>query len=127
MRILFIDVDGVLNSTRSFIAGQKTLHSWADLSTPQYLKINKSIIDPVAINLVNNLCRIADAKIVISSSHRNHFRDEKDPLESIKEYFKYLGLDGENIIGYTDDEKGIRGNQIERWIQANQPVTHYAI
>jgi hypothetical protein len=142
MKVLFLDVDGVLNSLRSFCAaqqGQTTFEDWIFESA-----------DPIACRLIDRLVNEYDLKIVVSSSHRQRFftgRAEHmgvvtDKGESglsmarwehnllpMQEYFKKIGLQrADAIISCTPDIDNVtRGQQIQAWLEKHPEVTHYAI
>lgn len=128
-KILFLDLDGVLNSERSFLSGAYRTEEYSKQNPddPYYLKITTCTIDPVACGMVNRLCRELDVKIVISSTHRMHFTDGPEKLNQIKNYFNSLGVNGEFIIGYTLRLHTIRGQEIDEWLKRHPNVSHYAI
>lgn len=66
MKIIFLDIDGVLNSDRTVLAiqGGKPMVSLFDLHVDQF--------DPVAIGILNRLIRKSGAKVVFSTSHRGN-------------------------------------------------------
>ena len=79
MNVIFLDFDGVLNSVRSCLAF-KTFNTF----------------DPVSVRLVNRLCDLADARIVVSSSWRiGH------TTASLKERMAECGA--ELIVGLVTD------------------------
>lgn len=143
MKIIFLDVDGVLNSERSFIAGSWRAHQYAkdNPGDPYYKKITKCTIDPIACDLVNKIIRDFDAKLVISSTHRKHFDNGPEKLDQLKEYFTFLGINGDAIIGWTkslwpegdtEDERKEwyahgRGHEIKDWLDEHPGWTHYVI
>ena len=128
MKVIFLDVDGVLNSERSTLAGGARLRSGNYENDPYYKKFTHATIDPVACDLVNRVIREIDAKIVLSSTHRMHFNDGPDKLDLIKDYLTYLGVDGDACIGYTERLHAKRGAEIQLWLNDHgQEVTHYVI
>lgn len=113
MKILFLDIDGVLNSVRSCHAFKGYPHSFDEFY--DYTKPKQ--FDHVAIALIQNLCEVTGAKIVLSSSWRKLF--------TVKEVADALRLP---IIDATpDSHDGFRGREIERWLDLNPEVSHYAI
>ena len=110
MKVLFLDVDGVLNSTRSCIANGG--YGWIGNHT------SWEQLDPVAVKLIRKLCEETDCKVVLSSSWRI-LATQQD----IVAFEKFLGVE---IVGETPQKKGIRGEEIKEWIDKNSPEV-YAI
>lgn len=97
-KILFLDIDGVLNSYRTCMAfGGYPFRS----SQVQYL-------DQVAIKLLQRMCDSSGVEIVLSSTWRLS--------EDYKELGKALGLP---IIDRTPSLDGIRGEEIQQWLDLN--------
>ena len=129
MNILFLDVDGVLNSERSFVAGGDRVKQYGidNPNDPYFLKITKCTIDPVAVDLVNRVCKMCDAKIVVSSTHRKHFADNDNKLFAMKEYFSNLGINREYVIGWTENLSTPRGIEIQDWLERHPETNRYVI
>ena len=127
MKILFLDLDGVLNSERSFLAGQTRLREYTDKDDPYFLKITTCTIDPIACDLVNRICRNMDVKIVVSSTHRKHFPDTSEKLSLLKNYFDKLGVNGEHVIDWTLNLNTIRGEEIREWLLRHPETTQSVI
>jgi hypothetical protein len=127
LKILFLDVDGVLNSERSFLAGGARLRAWTNSNDPYFVKITKCTIDPIACELVNRICAEIDVKIVISSTHRMHFTDSPEKLQQLKDYFGELGIGPDFIIDWTLRLHTRRGEEIREWLLRHPEVTHYVI
>jgi len=130
MRVIFLDLDGVINSDRSILVCGERLEKFKGTDVPYYEKFLISNADPIAVEMINLLAKMTDAKIVLSSSHRKHFDSIKDfeqRLEKTKEYFSKIGLDCERLIGWTPSMWGIRGAEIQSWLDKHTDVTHYVI
>jgi len=86
MRVLFLDIDGVLNTDRNFQKQGKQ-------SQP---------FDPEAIAALNRVLRETDAKIVVSSAWRIKPEGwtEAAQLEWLKELLASEGVKGE-VVGFT--------------------------
>jgi hypothetical protein len=113
-KIIFLDVDGVLNSNAYFDRIEKY----------------KSILDHIDIEAVKRLQKIVDntgAKIVLSSTWRFNYYDK------LKEWFNNNGF----TIDIIDKTKRgcsdcVRGNEIRAWLKDNvkrdgagvEPVTY---
>ena len=107
-RVLFLDVDGVLNSERTRIAfgGYPGDFSAVDMGK----------FDHAAINMVRALCRKADLSVVVSSAWRIAFGWD--------EIGKALDLP---TIGQTPRLPGARGHEIAAWLAEHPEVESYAI
>lgn len=65
MKVLFLDIDGVLNSERSSLALGGYPHDFSEGDMAKF--------DHVAIALVRHLCRVTGCSVVLSSSWREYF------------------------------------------------------
>lgn len=137
MNVIFLGIDGVLNSGRSFLALSAfiPLH---DESAPYQLRAAIATIDPIAVSLLNRVIKEFDAKIVLSSSHRIDFvshgklvgETDEQVFENIKEYLGKLGVNTDTFIGYTPQMNGIRGEDIAAWFETYEraaDVENYVI
>lgn len=129
MNIVFLDIDGVINSDRSFVA-----MAGKDLGRPDdgYItRMTVTTVDPIAVAIVNKILERADAKIVLSSSHRNNFdKDDEVALLQIQHYLIRLGLNGGRCIGRTPTYYIPRGGEIAIWLENNSlkyGVSNYVI
>ena len=97
MKIIFLDIDGVMNSEVD----------WRDDIQEKRFDISERCIE-----LLNKLIENTYAKVVISSTWRNTVKIEKMRL-----IFKNKGFKGE-IIDYTPrlGVDTLRGNEIYKWI-----------
>ena len=121
MKVIFLDVDGVLNSEVSREQERNNFDNWME--------------HEVSEMHVNNLKKIVDAtgaQIVLSSSWR--FDHPKatgrdfivDPLMKVLDRkLKAVGLD---IIDVTPDLRGkIRGAEIQDWLDRHSEVERFVI
>lgn len=103
MKVLFLDIDGVLNNFHQRNFGEK-------FSQPSCAALN-TIIHAVP-----------DLKIVISSAWRIW------GVEYMKKVLEKNGVEKvDNIIDVTGNEHGIRGHQIQCWLDRNPGVTGMVI
>lgn len=109
MKVLFLDIDGVLNSHRSFIAANND--AFPDLSIRGMKKI-----DHVGVGLLRKMCSLTDIKIVVSSTWRMG--------HTVDELAKAFDLP---IIDATPVLDTIRGHEIQHWLDRHPDVTNYAI
>jgi histidinol phosphatase-like enzyme len=115
MNIIFLDVDGVLNSEIFFAERIKNIKMGPTRN-----------IDPRAIQALNLLCNKVNAKVVISSSWKS------GGLIFMQDILKLAGATFD-IIDITPDLRGdhcFRGNEIYLWIKENEkllgkPYTDY--
>ena len=112
MKYLFIDIDGVVNST-AFFKRREELKEYKELSFPL------DSFDKDAISLLNYIIDNTDAKIVISSDWR--FDEDLIPC------LKYHGLKYE-IYGITPYDKHYRrGIEIQKFLLNEKDVETYCI
>lgn len=118
MKILFLDIDGVLNS----VAYSKKVVRRSLLSDPTSL-------DPAAGKMLGEwLNKNLDVGVVISSTWRKMY-----PLEELKEVLSGIGIPANRILEYTPViHNVVRGEEIKAWlrgqmIKSNFPVTGIAI
>lgn len=130
--VVFLDVDGVLNSTRSVLAksGPKPIGDalWllkkADGELPYGPAFTIETIDSVAVALVNRLIRKSGALLVLSTSHRNMFLkdgDFKSPrhMRMLGLYFEALGIEAP-IHDITPKLYIERGREVLKWQEENR-------
>lgn len=108
-RIIFLDIDGVLNSTRTCIAtGGYPGEELEDKDLARF--------DWIAIGLLRRLCESSGIQIVLSSSWRI--------IVDIKKLGDAMGLP---IIDKTPVLASSRGNEIARWLSEHPEVGQWAI
>ena len=143
MKVIFLDIDGVLNSTGSCLG--RTGRRWEALNgtedqicewSEQLLVLNGGefgygqlqtfqTIDPTAVELINRLLEKASACIVLSSTHRMFFADHvtkiaygsPQHLQALRLYLKLLGLEGDRLIGITPRLHTRRGLEVREHIE----------
>ena len=113
MKIVMLDIDGVLNSG-AFVKAQGWQTHHADYLCRRWEKM----IDPVAVGRLNRLLEVTKAKIVVSSSWRVGLTQIE-----LEQLFRNVGVKGE-VYGYTptrvENRKG-RGDEIQAWLTMMQP------
>lgn len=107
MKVLFLDIDGVLNSHRSAVAFG---------GMPFDARAHRHRFDDIAIRLIGGIAQTAGAIIVLSSSWRNDV--------SWTQIGPALGL---HIEDRTPSLIGPRGREIAAWLDAHPEVERYAI
>jgi hypothetical protein len=107
MKVIFLDIDGVLNSVESAMA----------LGGYPYLLDQIELFDNVALGLIQRLVRQTGAKVVISSTWRKtHDVAEFEPALVIP------------VIGKTcNSRSGRRGEEIAVYLEGNPQIENYVI
>lgn len=120
MKVLFLDIDGVLNSSAWMITLKKGKEAnrvyggdgdqwWIDM------------LEPRAVLLLNEVLECTGAKVVLSSTWRL-----RHTPEAMQRLLKTRGFTGE-VIGRTPRMAGQRGYEIRQWLKEHPEVETYAI
>lgn len=112
MKILFLDIDGVLNSTQQIIRAIRTDYN----SDTDYC--------PIACSNIQHLldCE-SDLQIVLTSTKRL-----MNSLDQLKGWLHDNGIESSRIIDVTPDKLlGTRGDEIASWLFKHPAVSKYAI
>lgn len=120
MKVIFLDIDGVLNSHRSCMAYNGFPHAGESEVDGKWHKL-----DQVAVHLLRSIVEKSGAKVVLSST----WRIGAD-REWLNRFGAFIGVDIIDVTrptGSLDGETEPRGYQIQDWIDDNPSVTHYAI
>ena len=115
MKIIFLDIDGVLNTTKTFIDNYYFYKSTG---------IRRVEIDEFRVKYLKEIVDKTDSKIVLSSSWRffgkmidNTYVPSNDKMKCLIDIFNNYGL---SIYDITPrDSKGIRQNEINMWLGSN--------
>jgi hypothetical protein len=125
MKVLFLDIDGVLNSAQSahFFHRERLL---AKAGHPGFLDalgrraLRSEELCPIAVsNLLFILEKVPDLKIVVSSTWRLGRE-----VSELKALLGHIGVPEEVVIGKTpclppvDGHSAKRGNEIQKWIDS---------
>lgn len=146
LKVVFIDIDGVLNSSRSVLA--RTGPQVTQLSQrcryelirrfaldeeelPYGPKHVLDTIDPTAVGLLNRLIRETGAKPVLSTSHRTSFTEgttygSLQHLKTLDMFIKAMGLDAD-LFGITPKLFVQRGAEVAEWMKEHPQFTHAVI
>jgi hypothetical protein len=107
MKLIFLDIDGVLNSQLYYerIQGTEQERERYDL-------------DPISIGFLNTLIEDTNAKVVIISTWRKY-----QTIEELQKLLETRGFIGE-IIGFTPHlgKGNLRGNEILLWMNDNEKL-----
>lgn len=142
-RVLFLDFDGVLNSSRwwsdrRFSVGEYSPEELALRASmpvdaiPDYIRGSCSerrclgdlrMLDPDAVALVNELVRATGADVVVSSTWRHGYS-----LNGLRWLLSSKGFTGQ-VIGVTPSEAHhrIRGEEIQAWLDLLPIVSRFVI
>ena len=93
MKVIFLDIDGVLNNTASLVEAVHLL--------------------PEKAILLQRLITATDAKIVISST----WRVGRTPAQ-IQEYLYFIGCWNATVVDFTPALPGVRGHEIQTWLDS---------
>lgn len=104
--VLFLDIDGVLNSTRTFV--------WINQNN-----LPTDTLDPVSLALLKFIKETTFCKIVVSSSWRVIYTKE--------EIEKAIGVEVDDLTPILNTKGRIRGNEIDLWMENNYYPSKYAI
>lgn len=113
-RILFVDIDGVLNN-EAFFAKRRTTEPGNRRSDS---------IDPENVLNLRGLVMMTGAKIVISSS----WRHGDDWLERLQDVFLRAGWSEPPIIGRTPALCNMpRGQEIQAWLEQHSAESYFIL
>jgi hypothetical protein len=121
MKIVFLDIDGVLNSVPFMEALQARLKAEGKPLLTRYM------IDPVPVARLNTLLKETGAKVVVSSSWRKLF-----DTEGLQRVLDAQGFEGEIIdvtpdLSYDPAGERERGHEIEKWVEDHSPDATFVI
>lgn len=112
MKVIFIDFDGVLNT-------EKYVRSCAEFGL---------IIDPSKMTLLKQITYATDARIVLSTSWREHWDEVPQNCDNIgieiNNIFEQHGL---HIIAKTPILNRCREDEIAEWLKSNPQVVNFVI
>ena len=111
MRIVFLDMDGVLSSPRAFMV-QRHIECH-----------HRRWIDPVAVRMLNTLLRVSGAQVVVSSAWRQLF--DRDGFREL--LLDVGGTDCLHEDWRTRRIDGPRGCEVAEWLSRHPDVTTHVI
>jgi hypothetical protein len=99
MRVIFLDIDGVLNNRPSLIDGVEIL--------------------PEKVLLIERICQETGAKVILSSAWR-----VLHPFEELQFVLACAGLSRRHLIGCTPRRRDdLRGLEIKEWIDEQNGIS----
>jgi hypothetical protein len=114
MKIIFLDIDGVLNSHKTFDNPKR--------SQQDYVWKETDDIDPDNISQLNRILKETNSFIVISSSWKNG-----RSVELLKTIAQKVKIDSTKIIDKTPTLTSDRGDEIKLWLKKNKQVKKFVI
>ncbi len=117
MKVLFLDIDGVLNSRQWYLRNRDEIALQSGL-----MYRHQEELDPAACRLVNELCTEFSLAIVVSSTWRRLHK-----LGEIQVMFANRGLHAPVISATPQLRSGFRGQEVDEWLYDNPGVTKYVI
>lgn len=133
MRLIYLDIDGVLNSVQSMRSaqansatpGQVAMIAMLEQHVP-FINFHHKLcsLDQQAVTRVSELVEATDAYLIITSTHRKFFRKQTNltqeynwefDLVKLQEYCSLLGLPTTRVLGFTPEARGVgkmRGHEI---------------
>lgn len=137
---IFLDIDGVLNSTRSVhakygtpLADPQKLMALAKLQPEFGVTYSLQCVDPICVALLNKLIVQSRAGLVLSSSHRGYLctadapKGSPEHLERLRLYLQVLGVIVPSRFSITPVCHAPRGYEIDAWIEAHGEPDRYVI
>jgi len=122
MKVIFLDVDGVINPTYNI----RKQHQKGNSTSSYHITLDKYCL--------KNLKRIVDetgAKIVVSSSWRIGGYDHSPAIKNLASQLNEIGL---SIYGYTplksakdEIEEQFRGTEIRNWLNGKTNIESFVI
>lgn len=103
LKLIFLDVDGVLNNTID--------------SDRHYYNERGYFYSPNCVKVFNKVIEATGAKIVVSSTWRLG-----RTVEELKELFAWMGVKGEVIDKTGRNSSGIRGVEILEWMRERDDI-----
>lgn len=121
MKVIFLDIDGVLNCFSDYMVPSKPTHEW-DPSAMQKCGINLDLY-PTQVRRVNKLIEKTGAKIVLSTSWRKGDETWWNNLLITLEGFGLLPV----IIGKIPDLRTSRGEEVQAYLDEHPEVIQFVI
>ncbi len=112
MKIIFLDIDGVLNCDRYLIK-----HNCRGIG-----------IDPEKMMLIADIVRASGAKIVLTTSWRSHWSEKPEECDAMgREINEAFAAHGLSVYGKTPHLYYNREQEIISWLDDNPEATQFVI
>ncbi len=124
MNIIFLDIDGVLNTSDSF---KEEYYKSKELN-----RIRIYPIDEDRLSYLVEIVKLTNAKIVLTSSNRVNFikiNNKLIPLNNTgKDIINIFSKHDLSIYDITPyDNNRVRGNEIKMWLENNKNIDNYIL
>ncbi len=110
--ILFLDIDGVLNTSETY----KRARTWAD-------SVESAVepFEPACVAHLNTITEQTNAQIVICSSWRHIFT-----LSGLRQIFQKVGISA-NVLDVTPTSVSQRAKAVVAWLAKHPEVQHWCV
>lgn len=129
-KVIFLDIDGVINTVSSFDKIDARYEQYENDTTPNkptwvdiFMDYQYQVFEQEAMNILNEIIQETNAQVVISSSWRKSL---KDPVKWT-EKFKFYGCNIPVIDITGSCSTGYRGTEIHDWLKDHPEVTNIII
>jgi hypothetical protein len=131
VKVIFLDFDGVLNSSASFIleSNRRRKLMETDKAAGMLFRVNQTLCHVCCSNFQYILDHVpSDVKIVISSTWREIY-----DMDWLKAKLQSYGIDSSRVIDKTPAcfvggfTRAPRGQEISEWLEEHPEVTDYVI
>lgn len=123
MNVLFLDMDGVLNSKGDFLLPPVHRSAQKDGEESSVTIMLENMNQWNVDNLVYALKALPDLQIVISSAWRKHFS-----LADFKATFNIVGLPSDRLLGFTPAKlSSSRASEVRMWLDENPAAKSIAV
>lgn len=118
-KLIFLDIDGVLNS-RVYTSSPAYLQSIEGVSDAELMLIRHDLhIDPLAINLLDDLIDKSGADVVLSSTWRGKYTPDDITALFATRGFKHKVVDSTPILfGKVNSSRIPRGKEISAYLRS---------
>jgi HAD domain in Swiss Army Knife RNA repair proteins len=118
-KIIFLDIDGVLNS-RAYTTSDAFKIATADISDAELMLIRHDLhIDPLAVDLLNDLIDKSGADVVLSSTWRAKYPPDAITTLMATRGFKFKVIDSTPVLhGKVNSSRIPRGKEIHAYLRS---------
>lgn len=110
--ILFLDIDGVLNTAETY----KRADTWADT-----VEAATQLFEPSCVAHLNTITEQTNAQIVVCSAWRNIFT-----LAGLQQIFQAVGIRA-NVLDVTPTSVSQRAKAVMAWLAKHPEVQHWCV